>query len=217
MPPRIVLLHGIATTASVWDRVVAELSSIGIDDVVALQRPCTGSLREELDAISPLTEDALVVGQSGGATLALALACTNRSIAGAIAHEPAVGSLVPGLLGPVAAAYAEHGVRGLGRTLYGSSWSLEMAGSDLTAIPGELAMFRAFEPAHVPAQQGPVLVTVGALSPPIRHEAAEALRTRLGYEVASLAGASHFAAWDAPEAFAGLIADRALQIPATAP
>ena len=110
MAPRIVLLHGIATTASVWDRVVAALASLGVHDVVALQRPCTGSLDDELGAIAPLTEDALVVGQSGGATLALALASSSHRLAGAVAHEPAVGSLVPALLAPVAAAFAERGV-----------------------------------------------------------------------------------------------------------
>jgi pimeloyl-ACP methyl ester carboxylesterase len=206
MSPRIVLLHGIATTASVWDRVVASLDALGVTDVVAVQRPCTGSLAAEVEAIAPLAEDSVVVGQSGGATLALALACSGHSLAGAIAHEPAVGSLLPGLLAPIAAAYAERGVDGLGSTLYGPTWSREMAGADLEVIPGELAMFRAFEPVPVPAGQGPVIVTVGALSPPIRHEAAAALHARLGYEIATLQGASHFAAWDAPEEFAAIIA-----------
>ena len=206
MAPRIALLHGIATTASVWDRVVAALAGLGVDDVVAIQRPCTGSLAAELDALAPLTEDALVVGQSGGATLALALAGSSHSLAGAVAHEPAVGSLVPTLLAPVAAAFAERGVEGLGSTLYGASWSLGMAGTNLAAIPRELAMFRAFEPAPARAGQGRVLVTVGALSPPGRQEAAAALHTRLGYEVMPLEGASHFVAWDAPARFAAAIA-----------
>ena len=206
MAPRIVLLHGIATTASVWNRVVAALAELGVEDVVAVQRPCTGSLSDELDAIAPLTEGALVVGQSGGATLALALASSGHSFAGAVAHEPAVGSLVPALLAPVAAAFTERGIEGLGSALYGPSWSLDMAGADLAVIPGELAMFRAFEPAAARAGQGPVLVTVGALSPAARHEAAAALHSRLGYEVLSLPGASHFVAWDAPATFAATIA-----------
>lgn len=206
MAPRIVLLHGIATTASVWDRLVGALAALGVRDVVAIQRPCTGSLTEELDAIAPLTRDALVVGQSGGATLALALARSENSLAGAVAHEPAVGSLVPGLLAPVAAAFAARGAEGLGSTLYGPSWSLEMAGHDLAVIPRELAMFRAFEPAPARAGQGPVLVTVGAASPPPRHHAAAALHTTLGYDVMVLQRASHFVAWDAPAVFAAAIA-----------
>lgn len=206
MGPRIVLLHGIATTASIWDRVVAALAALGLRDVVAVQRPCTGSLDAELDAIAPFTENSLVVGQSGGATLALALASSSHSLAGAVAHEPAAGTLVPALLAPVAAAFAEGGVEGLGSTLYGPSWSVDMAGSDLAVISRELAMFRSFEPARVRAGQGPVLVTVGAASPSIRHEAAEALHTRLGYRIASIDGASHFAAWDSPAPFAAVIA-----------
>lgn len=206
MAPRIVLLHGIATTASIWVRVVEELAVLGLRDVLAIQRPCTGSLELELEAIGKATEDALVVGQSGGATLALALACSSEnSLAGAVAHEPAVGSLVPALLAPVAAAFAARGVEGLGSTLYGPSWSIEMAG-DLEVIPRELAMFRAFEPSRVRDGQGPVLVTVGAASPPARQQAAAALHTRLGYEVAPLEGASHFAAWNAPVPFAAAIA-----------
>jgi pimeloyl-ACP methyl ester carboxylesterase len=211
MRPRIVLLHGIATTASVWSRVVAELAALGMDDVVAIQRPCTGSLKEEVEALAPYTTDAFVVGQSGGATLTLALACSPHTVAGAIAHEPAVGSLLPALLAPVAAAYVERGVEGLGSTLYGDSWSLDMAGRDLAAIPAELAMFRGFEPARVPVGQGSVLVTVGEKSPLIRHEAAELLNTRLGYEIAVLDDAAHFAAWDAPRTFADVIFQRVQQ------
>lgn len=206
MAPRIVLLHGIATTASVWDRVVEELAVLGIHDVLALQRPCTGSLDLELDSIGKATEDALVVGQSGGATLALALASSNHSLAGGVAHEPAVGSLVPALLAPVAAAFAAGGVEGLGSTLYGPSWSIDMAGNDVEVIPRELAMFRAFEPSRARDGQGPVLVTVGAASPPARQEAAAALHATLGYQVATLEGASHFAAWNAPAPFAAAIA-----------
>ncbi len=207
MTSRIVLLHGIATTASVWDRVVAALADLGIHDVVALERPCTGSLAAEIDALAPHAEGALVVGQSGGATLALALAASDRiSLAGALAHEPAVGSLLPGLLAPVAAAYADGGIEGLGATLYGPSWSIAMAPPDHTRVPSELAMFRAFEPAAAPEHQGPILVTVGERSPRIRHEAAAALHERLGYETATLHGAAHFAAWDAAEAFAAAIA-----------
>ncbi|CAN5571089.1 hypothetical protein BH10ACT5_BH10ACT5_06020 [soil metagenome] len=206
MGQRIVLLHGVATTAAIWDRVIASLGVLGMRDVVAIQRPCTGSLTDEVEAIAPLAKGALVVGQSGGATLVLALACSGHPIAGGIAHEPAVGSLLPALLAPAAAAFAERGVDGLGSTLYGPTWSSDMAGGDLSAIPRELAMFRSFEPAPVPAGQGRVLVTVGAMSPPIRHEAADALHTRLGYQVATIEGASHFAAWDAPTAFAETVA-----------
>ncbi len=207
MRPPVVLLHGIATTAAIWDPVVAELSLLGVSEVMAIERPRTGSLSAELSALAPSAEGALVVGQSGGATLALALAASDHPVAGVLAHEPAAGSLVPGLLAPVAAAFAERGVEGLGSTLYGPSWSMEMVGPHEESIPRELAMFRGFEPAPATEGQGPVLVTVGARSPKIRHDVAAALHTSCGYRVETLDGAAHFAAWDAPVRFAAAIAE----------
>lgn len=206
MPLRILLLHGAATTARVWDRVIPELSGLTDVDIVALARPCSGSMDAELDAIAPLAEDSLVVGQSGGATLALALAASSVRMRGVICHEPAVGSLVPGLLDAVAAAYATGGVEAFGTTLYGPSWTPDLAGDDPDALARELPMFRGFEPRAAAMGQGPVLVTVGTHSPAIRHTAAAALHDRLGYRIAQLEGASHFAAWDAPVPFALVIA-----------
>jgi pimeloyl-ACP methyl ester carboxylesterase len=129
-------------------------------------------------------------------------------LAGAILHEPAVGSLLPGLLAPVAAAYAEHGVPGFGAALYGPHWDAGMASSDAGAVERELPMFRAFEPAAAATGQGRVLVTVGGASPPPRHAAVTALRERLGYEVRIIPDASHFVAVEQPEALAGLIRER---------
>lgn len=208
MTPRIVLLHGVATTAAIWTRVIAQLEALGITDAIAVERPCTGDLESELDALEPLTKGALVVGQSGGATLALALSTDRPGLAGALCHEPAVGSLVPELLTPVAAAMAERGVPGFGAALYGDSFTLDMVG-DPEAVPRELAMFRAFEPEPASKGSAPTLITVGELSPPVRHRAASALQDRLGYRVAVLPGARHFAAWDSPASFARLIADTA--------
>ena len=208
MTPRIVLLHGIATTGAIWDRVVAALAIRGVNDVLAVERPCTGSLTDELEAIAPYARDALVVGQSGGATLALALASSRHPIAGAVVHEPAVGSLAPALLSPVAAAFAARGLEGLGSTLYGPSWSMDLAPRDRGVIERELAMFRAFEPAPAPPDHVPILVTVGSMSPAIRHEAAGALQAR-GYRTRTIDGASHFVAWDAPAQFAAVIAEEA--------
>lgn len=200
--PRIVLLHGVATTAAIWDRLIPLLDGF---DVVALQRPCTGSLERELDWLAERVEGRLVVGASGGATLAIALAAGDVRLAGALAHEPAVGSLAPGLLAPVAAAYDRDGVAGFGAALYGPSWSHSMAGDDAQAVARELPMFRAFEPSAVSAGQGPVLVTLGGDSPEPRRLAAAALRERLGYDVEIIDGASHFVQWDAPEALASTV------------
>ncbi len=202
---RIVLVHGAATTAAVWSRVMDLLDGY---DVIAPERPSTGDLDEELDHLAPLAEGSLVVGASGGATLCLALAASTTVIAGGIAHEPAVGSLVPELLEPIAAAYASGGVSAMGGALYGPLWRLEMA-PDADAVERDLGMFRAFEP-HAPAPgQGSVLVTTGARSPEVRFTAAARLAAVLGYATSTVPDCSHFVAYENPRAFAALIAGTA--------
>lgn len=204
--PRIVLVHGVATTGAVWSRVMEALSELDASlDVVAVERPCSGDLATEIEALSAVSAGALVVGASGGATLALALAASTVQLVGAIAHEPAVGSLVPGLLAPMAAAYAEGGASAFAATLYGASWSPSMAPDADATVARELPMFRAFEPSIAHACQCPVLVTVGADSPAPRHAAAAALHAQLGYPTRVLPGAKHFVQWDAPQLFAALI------------
>ena len=200
--PPIVLIHGAATTASVWDAVVAELHGL---DVVAVDRPCTGDLAAELEWLAPRVRGALVVGVSGGATLGLALAASRVPLAGALLHEPAVGSLAPALLAGVAAAYAVGGVEGFGAALYGAGWDRSMAADDDAVVARELPMFRSFEPERASEAQGPVLVTVGELSPAGRHDAARALRDRLDYPVTVIPGAVHFVQHDRPAQYARLI------------
>jgi len=203
--PRILLVHGAATTAAIWGPV---LELAGDLDVVAVERPCSGILETELAALAPLAEGAFVVGVSGGATLTLALAASPVTLFGGIAHEPAVGSLVPGLLAPMAAAFAEGGTPRFARALYGTGWRPEFASPDPDAVARELPMFRAFEPQPARRGQGPVLVTVGGDSPPPRHAAAAALRTRLGYETAVLEGCRHFLQQDDPAALVALVRAR---------
>ncbi len=200
--PPVVLVHGGATTASVWVRVISLLGGV---DVVAVDRPCSGDLATELAALAPYAEGALVVGVSGGATLGLALAASDVRLAGAILHEPAVGRLVPGLLAPMAAAYEAGGVDLFAATLYGASWNREMAPADDTMVARDLTMFRSFEPAAAREGQGPVLITVGADSPPPRHAAARALHDALGYRTQTLPGCRHFVQWDNPEVLADVI------------
>lgn len=202
MPASVVLLHGVATSADVWERVLPELDGL---EARAIERPRTGDLMQELELLMPLVAGSLVVGFSGGATLAVALASSEVQLAGIIAHEPAVGSLVPGLLAPIAATFEERGVEGFGSALYGPSWSLEMAGDHADSVGRELAMFRAFEPFAPRAGQGPVLTTVGELSPEVRRRAASAMHERLGYPVEALPGSAHFVPWDAPQVLANLI------------
>jgi pimeloyl-ACP methyl ester carboxylesterase len=204
--PRIVLVHGAATTSRMWDRVLPLLADGTGFDVTAVDRPRTGDLALEVAALAPVVEGCWVVGVSGGATLGLALAAAGVPLTGAVLHEPAVGSLMPGLLAPVAAAFTAHGTTGLGQTLYGPSWELGMAGPvDDATTAAELAMFRSFEPAPLPPSAGRIIVTVGSLSPDVRHRAAAALVAAFGFEVHSIDGARHFVPHDAPAAFAAAV------------
>ncbi|MDC7123724.1 alpha/beta hydrolase [Cellulomonas fimi] len=201
--PRVVLLHGAATTARVWDGLRPLLEQVA--EVVVPERPSTGDLPRELAALGDV-EDAVVVGVSGGATLGLALAASDVPVAGAVLHEPAVGSLVPGLLDHVVAGWAAGGVTGFGAALYGPTWDASLAPDDPDAVGRDLAMFRRFEPSPVAPGQGPVLVTVGADSPPARHAAADALRP-YGVEVRVLPGCGHFVHHDAPAVLADVVLD----------
>jgi pimeloyl-ACP methyl ester carboxylesterase len=200
---RILLVHGAATSATVWDRLLPHLAEY---DVVAVERPRTGDLDRELARLIPPAENAFVVGMSGGATLGLGLAMSGVRLAGAVLHEPAVGSLLPELLTPMAAAFEAGGTAGFGRALYGPTWTLDLAGGQDDCVTArELAMFRTFEPGPASAYAGPVVVTVGEASPPIRHEAARALERECGYPSTVLAGCGHFVAHDHPEALAEVV------------
>lgn len=201
---RVVLVHGAATSARVWDRLAPLLPH---HDVVALTRPRTGDLVRELDWLAPQVEGAWVVGISGGATLGLALASGPVPLAGAILHEPAVGRLAPSLLGPMVRAFEEGGTTAFARTLYGDAWIPVLFGGPVedAVTARELAMFRHFEPEPPSATPGRVVVTVGERSPAIRHASVEALRSAYGHEVLVVPGASHFAAYESPHEFASTV------------
>lgn len=201
-PTRILLVHGAAVTSAMWSPVVALLDGY---DLIAVDRPCLGDMDLETRWLAPYAEGAFVVGVSGGATLGLSLASSPVSLVGALLHEPAVGSLAPGLLDPIAAAYAADGVRGFGRALYGPRWTIAMAPPGPSPMDRELPMFRSFEPAAPRPGQGPVVVSVGSASAPIRHASIAALHARFGLGTAVVDGSGHFAPQDAPEAFADLI------------
>jgi len=199
-----VLVHGTATSPVVWDRLRPLLDGY---DVVAPERPRTGDLRAESAWLAEHARGAWVVGMSGGATLGLELVRNGTPLAGAVLHEPAVGSLHPDLLAPVTEAFATGGTSRLARALYGESWQPAMAATDDVTTARELAMFRGFEPGPTSPVAGTVVITYGATSPEPRHRAARALADRFGYATRALPDAAHFVAWDNPVVFAATIRD----------
>lgn len=206
--PRVLLVHGAATTVRVWDRVLPLLTGL---DVVAVARPSTGDLAREVAALGDAS-GTVVVGVSGGATLGLALASSDVPLAAAVLHEPAVGSLVPGLLDHVVEGWTTGGFAGFGAALYGPSWRPEHAPADPGAVERDLGMFRAFEPTPPRPGQGPVVVTVGGDSPPLRHAAAAALGRHDGVSVRVLPGCGHYVHHDAPHVLADVVRDVVRQV-----
>lgn len=210
---RVLLVHGAATTPAVWDRMIPLLTGADGDlEVIAPARPSSGELSAELAALAAEARDAVLVGVSGGATIGLAFLASDVRLAGAVLHEPAVGSLVPGLLDHVAAGWTAGGMTGFGQALYGPTWEPEMAPGDPDAVARDLAMFRRFEPEAPAPGQGPAVVTVGGDSPALRHEAARVLAERFGLPRRVLDGAGHFVQHDAPQALADVVLDVVRQV-----
>jgi pimeloyl-ACP methyl ester carboxylesterase len=198
------LVHGTATTSRVWGRVRTALAG---RIVYAPDRPSSGDLAREVDALRGVAGGAVLGGVSGGATLGLAMLAAGIPLAAAVLHEPAVGSLLPHLLAPMAAAYRTGGVEAFGRALYGSSWRMTDAPDDADAVARDLTMFLGFEPRTPAPGSGPVVITVGENSPDVRYEAAAVLSRELGFPVRVVPGCGHAAHLDAPEAFAALLLD----------
>ena len=143
---RVVLIHGAATTSRVWRHVIPLLTEAGGLDVSCSDRASGGDLAAEVAALRDVCHGAIVAGVSGGATLGLALAAAGVAMRAALLHEPAVGSLYPGLLDQVRAAYQAGGVPAFASALYGPAWTAGEAPGDPGAVARDLAMFSVFEP-----------------------------------------------------------------------
>ncbi|RDI45017.1 alpha/beta fold hydrolase [Nocardia mexicana] len=206
---RIVLIHGAATDSRVWAATAAALR--GSAEVLCPDRPQSGDMDTEIAYLAPLCADAFVAGVSGGATLGLVLAARGVPLAGALLHEPAAGSLAPGLLDHVTAALATGGVEGFGRALYGPHWVSDHTHASLDTIRAEFAMFRGFEPA-LPAAPGRVTLTVGSNSPPPRHDSVRTLAAHLGVRMRTLSEAGHAAHLECPVDLAALIESTATSL-----
>jgi pimeloyl-ACP methyl ester carboxylesterase len=110
-----------------------------------------------------------------------------------VLHEPAAGSLAPGLLDHVADELASGGVQGFGRALYGAAWQPSHTTASLETVTREFHMFRHFEPSPLGELAGRVTLTVGENSPPPRHRAVHTLATHLGTRRRVLPGVGHAA------------------------
>jgi pimeloyl-ACP methyl ester carboxylesterase len=189
--PRVTLIHGAATDSRVWHATVRSLAEAGFD-VSAPDRPMSGDWETELAFLEPLCRGSVVIGVSGGATLGLALAMRGVPLRAGVLHEPAAGRLAPGLLSHVAAGLASDGIAGFGRALYGPAWDPSLTTATLEQVKGEFAMFSTFEPGALPHPER-VLLTVGQLSPPSRHQSVAALGEYLGVRTQVLPGVAHAA------------------------
>ncbi len=199
---RVVLIHGAATTSRVWRYVIPLLTEAGGLDVSCPDRASSGSLAAEVAALREVCHGAIVAGVSGGATLGLALAAAGVPMRAALLHEPAVGSLYPGLLDQVRAAYQAGGIPAFASALYGPAWTADEAPGDPGAVARDLAMFSAFEPSAPLPGTVPVVITVGERSPQARHESVRRLADKFGLQAWELPGARHAVHLEAPGVFA---------------
>lgn len=191
----VVLIHGAATDSRVWAAAVDSLTDSG-EAVIAPDRPQSGDLDTEVEFLAPLCAGATVIGVSGGATLGLELAARGVPLRAALLHEPAAGSLAPGLLAHVADGLASGGVRGFGRALYGPRWAPTMTVADEATVRREFAMFGAFEPRRPTGHCDGIVLTVGEHSPAARVASVRALSGALGLPWRALPGAGHAAHLD---------------------
>ncbi|ONK10254.1 alpha/beta fold hydrolase [Streptomyces sp. MP131-18] len=211
--PRLVLIHGAAATPAIHRALLPHLAGL---DAVSVARPCSGDLETELSALAGVCAGAVVAGVSGGATLGLALAARGVPLRAAVLHEPAAGSLAPGLLAHVAEGLRTGGVPGFGRALYGPAWSPAEAPDEPGVVEREFAMFRGFEPAPPAFGCGPVLLTVGEHSPAARHASVAALAAHCGLPYTTVPGGRHAVHLERPAEFAALIRRRAAAAAAAA-
>jgi pimeloyl-ACP methyl ester carboxylesterase len=237
----VVLVHGVGLAPAIFDRLIDHLPDMHVTTprrptyrTPAGPAPTTveheaAMLLDEWTAASdrPL----LVVGVSGGATLAVAMAATGHPrLAGVVAHEPLIGRLAPELHEAVVAAAdrlsagdepaPERAVAFVAGLVGQDTWA-QLPSSTTTfpadhaaAVLDEVPRFTAFAPSVTSLRSGAALMTIttGSRSHARRHAAAAVLADA-GARTEVVPGAGHLAPWEAPTDFAAVIraaADRAL-------
>ncbi|MEQ1785728.1 MAG: alpha/beta hydrolase [Acidimicrobiales bacterium] len=226
--PLVVLLHGVGLGPGSFARLAERLSSDR--RVVTVTRPLGAvPLDEQVDAVAATIEPyeasddrAMIVGVSGGATLALALALRHPSPGRSfVLHEPLVGRLAAQLHDRFtrSARLAERSdadaLAVMKDVLGPITWAClddDAKEAVVAAAPsarGEVPVFVAFDPSRdelATLDGTPVLTTVGSRSGRDRIAAAEVLATVGGAVVSVVRDCGNAAQIDAPDAFADLIA-----------
>lgn len=232
--PILVLVHGVGVGSEAFGRLAHRLAQSAT--VVVVDRAGYGrstdlapawTIADHVDdlvgVVAALPTPPLVVGVSGGATIALAMALTAPDGArGFIVHEPLVGPLAPGLHrvvsarltqleatpGPVGAADFVHALIG------NETWELlgerrrREVGERAPTIRFEAPSFARFSPSleDLAAHAARITTTMGESSPPVRAEVADTLGG-VGIRTALAPGGRHLPQVEAPESYARLIAD----------
>jgi pimeloyl-ACP methyl ester carboxylesterase len=230
---RVVLVHGVGLDPALFDDLVTELAPLHRVAVSRLGYRSGTTATSDLAAHVADVEAAcdgptVLVGLSGGATIALALAIhqshtPRRNPLQVIAHEPLVGPLVADLHravteragafavspGPEAAERFVEGLVGepVWRALPTAAHEFTRRHHDTART--EVAAFTSFAPtlSDVQSIDLSLTVTVGSASPAPRHAVAELLADHAGARVVPIRAAGHLAPWEAPVAYAAVIRD----------
>jgi pimeloyl-ACP methyl ester carboxylesterase len=231
----ITFLHGVGMSPSIAADAIDELRS-ALPPTVRVVAPLRRGYRGDAAATSwdELVDDVaelvaaeaptVLVGVSGGATLALAAAV--RGIPGvmaAVAHEPLVGSLAPDLDAVVRRSAAtladtttgdpvERAGAFVARLVGDATWAAlphethAFTAAHAATVHAEVPLFVAFAPMldELASVSIPLVVSTGALSPQARHDAAAVLAST-GARSVLVDGAGHLAVHQQPVAFAALV------------
>jgi pimeloyl-ACP methyl ester carboxylesterase len=241
--PDVVLLHGVGLDPRLFDPVLSMIPNASAPfrhryghDRAGGARAAMASVEadaaELLDTVAAGRSDRplVVVGVSGGATLALAMAAIGRSgLAGVIAHEPLVGPLAPELHALVVAAAAEL-AGGAGsiadraaafvRRLVGeATWATlppearRFVGEHAAEVHAEVPLFAGYAPTvdDLAAIVPPLVVSTGERSHARRHQAAAALAALSPATQLVVRGAGHLVHWEQPVAFASMVNEQISQ------
>lgn len=223
----VVLLHGVGMWPGLLARPCADLPL----PCSAPPRPGYAGLAAatdfaaQVDAVSSALaresgpDGTVLVGVSGGATLALAAGLADPPwLRGILTHEPLVGPLVPHLHRRILAAVAGFRERGVDHVdpfltaLYGDGWSDGLPDSQLwverhrATIVDEVGQFASFEPSldALAAIGIPHVTSVGERSSDERFRVASLL-ARCGARVRVIPDAGHLVPVENPQAFAASV------------